>query len=94
MRQYFNTFLKLPHAVPVGEPILRDRSAVPDSLGPLRQVAHRMGTRPGNLRFRPSRYRHRLRARPPHEDGLGGFPGEDRASATITRTSPSPSVAV
>ena len=31
---------------------------------------------------------------PPHEDGLGGFPGEDRASATITRTSPSPSVAV
>ena len=47
-------------------------------LGPVRHLTHRMGTRPGHLRFRPSTYRLWLRARPRHEDGLGGLQGRDR----------------
>ena len=41
-------------AVPAGKPLLRDRSPVRDRLESLRQRAHRVGPRPGDLRFRPS----------------------------------------
>ena len=46
--------------VPVGQPILRNRSAVRGGVGSLRQFAPRMGTRPGHLRFRPQSCRIRL----------------------------------
>ena len=43
--------------VPVGQPILRNRSAVRGGVGSLREFASRMGARPGHLRFRPQSYR-------------------------------------
>ena len=41
----------------LGQPILRNRSAVRGGLGTLREFASRMGARPGHLRFRPQSYR-------------------------------------
>ena len=79
-------------AVPVGEPILRDRSPVRDSLATVRQLTDRMGARPGDLRPRPPPHHIWLRARTFHRRP-GRLSKKGPACAVITRTSPSRSVA-
>ena len=46
-----------------GQPVLRDRQAVADSVGPLRAATNGMGSGAGHLRLRPSAPRVRLSTR-------------------------------
>ena len=78
-------------AVPVGEPILRDRSAVPGGLGTVRQVTDRMGGASRRSATTSTGISH-LATSTRSKTAREAFQ-EGPAFAVITRTSPSPSVA-
>ncbi len=73
----FAGFARRHAGVSVGQPVLRNRSAVGGSLVAIRPVAAGMAARPGHLRFCPQPYRLQLSERAPHADGLGGVQRAD-----------------
>src|ERR1700733_557743 len=68
---------RLP-AVSYGQPLLRDRQAEPDGLGPVRQYALRLGACAGGVRFRPSAHQVGLSAGAIDEKRLRRLRGADR----------------
>ena len=68
---------RLP-ALSHGQPILRDRQAEPDGLGPVRQYPARLGARAGGVRFRPSAHQVRLSAGAIDQKRVRRLPGADR----------------
>ena len=62
----------------VGQPLLRDRSAVGASLVALRPVAAGLAARPGHLRFCPQPYRFQLSKRALYADRVGGVQRANR----------------
>ena len=72
--------------LPPRKPVLRDRSADRHRVEPVRPIADRRPTRPGDLRLRPSPHHLQLPGRPIDEDGVGGVRGTPKACAATSRT--------